>query len=64
MKSALLLTSALALLVPAFPAYSQGVSDAKPNTRAGRRAQAELDAKAKGKTGAAHGGSVGPYTRH
>jgi Tfp pilus assembly protein PilF len=52
MKSALLLSSALALLVPTFPAYSQGVSDAKPNTRAGRRAQAELEARAKGKTAA------------
>jgi tetratricopeptide (TPR) repeat protein len=37
MKSALLLTSALALLVPAFPAHAQGVT-ATPNTRAGRRA--------------------------
>jgi predicted Zn-dependent protease len=52
MKSALLLSSALVLLVPAFPSYAQGVSDAKPNTRAGRRAQAEAEAKAKGKTSA------------
>src|SRR6187200_1884412 len=52
MKSSLLLSSALALLVPSFPAYAQGVSDAKPNTRAGRRAQAELEARAKGTSAA------------
>jgi len=45
MKSALLLTSALVLLVPAYSAHAQGVSDAKPNTRAGRRAEEAAKAK-------------------
>jgi predicted Zn-dependent protease len=61
MKSALLLTSALALLVPAYSAHAQGVTNTKPNTRAARRA--EQEGKSKSKAGAQEAAQYPEATR-